>query len=63
MTSSVRLTIEFEFDGGPPSNEKGELEFFLNESSWCIGNVLEQLKKINDGCLCGVAKFEVLDKL
>lgn len=52
-TWRVRMTIEFDWDA-PVSWDTDEVEFQLNRSSWCAGNVLSHLQKLADmaGCLC-----------
>lgn len=58
---SMRTTIEYEVD--EPNFWTGEdIEHFKNASSWCAGNVAEEISRYVDeiGCLCGHAKFEYL---
>lgn len=55
----VRMTIEYEIEV-PASWGKEAIEFHRNDSSFCAGNAIEELELLNDGCLCGLAKFEVV---
>ena len=60
--ATVRLTIEYEVTV-PAHWDKAMVDFHRNESSWCQGNLISELSKLdeNSGCLCGTnATFECL---
>ncbi len=45
--------------------ETSDIEFWLNESSWCANNILRELEKQYEGkdksCMCGTTTFEVIE--
>ena len=49
----VRLTLTFD-KIVPHSWDQEQIEFFLNDGSWCASNILSDLEKLRDvkGCLC-----------
>ena len=51
----ARITLVREV---PEDWDSEMVEFQLNGSSWCAGNIIRDLEKINDGdcCLCGQFK-------
>lgn len=57
----VRMTLEFE-RAVPYSWDGHMIEFHMNDSSWCAGNIIDELTELDDvkGCLCNVAEFELL---
>lgn len=46
----------------PISWDTEQIEFHLNEGSWCQGNLIQELLKIEvqKGCLCGSVKFSMI---
>jgi hypothetical protein len=54
------MTVEYEIEV-PAYWDKHAIEFHRNESSWCAGNALDELKAINDGCLCPVTEYEYIE--
>lgn len=57
----VRLTVEYEVEV-PQTWDATQVAFHRNGSSWCAGNAIEELQKLDDGCLCQHAEFEVYDE-
>lgn len=60
--AKVRVTIEYEVSE-PASWDGRMIEFHRNESSWCAGNLIDELDRLNEqnGCLCPVAVFEFIE--
>ena len=62
----IRMTVEYEvskpFDWSP-----SDIEFHLNDSSWCANNAIDDLDDYFNSddpkapCMCGNAKFEFLE--
>lgn len=59
-TAKVRVVVEYEVEV-PADWDADMIEFHRNESSWCAGDTLAELAQINDGCLCGRARFKCID--
>jgi hypothetical protein len=57
----VRATIEYVIDV-PRSWTAENIDFHRNDSSWCSGNLIDELERLDehDGCLCNTTKFEYL---
>jgi len=59
----VRMTVEY-FMVVPAFWNKKDIEFHLNESSWCANNALDDLEKQftneDDECMCHAATFKYL---
>lgn len=56
----VTMNVEMEIEIDEPAGwDASQIEFHLNESSWCVDNVLEDLEKMikEEGCLCRKAHF------
>ncbi len=62
--AKVRMIVEYEVVI-PASWEKENVEFHRNEGTWCAGNALDELKKVDeeDGCLCQRTKYEFIEKI
>lgn len=60
----IRMIVEYEAER-PASWDKHQIEFHYNDSSWCAGNALQELKtyteKANNTCLCNEAHFEYVE--
>ena len=67
----MRMTIEFEKDYPDEGFidddiDDDHVDFHLNESSWCVDNVIDDIQAYADrkesegSCLCNDGKFEVL---
>lgn len=53
-TVTIRFPIDVEIEV-PEDWDKDMIEFHVNESSWCVGNILPKLQEYadrNNGCLC-----------
>lgn len=51
----VRVRVTFEITRSVPHFWKPSMiDFHMNESSWCMGNIIAELEKLDDqhGCLC-----------
>jgi hypothetical protein len=61
-TVKVRAIIEYDVNV-PAHFTKDDIEFQRNESSWCNGNLISELKNLEDEdyCLCHFTRFEVID--
>ncbi len=54
----VRMTIDL-IIARPRSWAKHDIEFHLNDSSWCIDNIKDDIERqVGDRCLCSFANFE-----
>ena len=62
-TVVVRATIDITVPV-PESWDVDAIEFHRNESSWCAGNVVNDLNRCDrdeaQGCLCSVANFDYI---
>jgi len=59
----VRAVIEYEIDV-PSEWDASMIEFHRNESSWCAGNMIDELQELNDKeneCICGLVKYEHIE--
>lgn len=58
----VRAIVEYEIDV-PIYWDKTNIEFQRNESTWCAGNMIQELEELEKeiGCLCPVIRYEVVD--
>lgn len=54
----IDLPVEF-----PEDWDDKLINFYLNESSWCMSNIIELLEQYDKehGCLCRICKGEVYD--
>lgn len=54
-TWRVKMTVEFDWDE-PVSWGAEDVEFHLNDSSWCADNIIAHLEKVaaEHGCLCAM---------
>ena len=52
----INLPMEFPKDW----NDK-DIDFHLNESSWCASNIIDELLKYEEehGCICRICEFKV----
>lgn len=58
----VRMTVEYEVKV-PASWSSYDIEFHRNDSSWCCGNAIRELEKLNEnGCICGITHFDCIDE-
>ena len=57
----IELTIKLPMDF-PADWDDDMVEFHLNESSWCMDNIIDELKKYSEthGCICGICEGKVL---
>ena len=41
------------------------IDFYLNNSSWCCDNLIDELQKYSDehGCICDICHAEVKERL
>ena len=56
MKVTIRFPIDVEMHV-PDDWDKDMIEFHVNESSWCVGNILPILEKYadeHDGCICNL---------
>ena len=59
-TIKVTILIEQEF---PDKWGDFDIDFYLNESSYCLGNTLDKINEYaldHCGCICGIARAEVI---
>lgn len=59
----IKMVVEYEIDM-PASWDKDDIEFKLNESSWCASNAIGQIEEFEDSdgnCLCHCADFEFVE--
>jgi hypothetical protein len=62
-TVKVRMTIEYDTDV-PACWNADDVQFWLNESSFCVNDVLDELQANNDqACLCGRTKLEFVQQI
>jgi hypothetical protein len=63
VTKKVKVRYSFEIEIDVPHFwDKDNIEFKLNDSSWCADNALEDLTEYaGDGCLCGVFDGEFIE--
>ena len=56
------MTVDYDIDV-PAHWDKHQIHFHRHESSWCADNAIDELTKLTEeGCLCGNAKFEVVQE-
>ena len=61
-TIKVTIQIEQEF---PDKWDDSDIDFYLNESSYCLGNTLEKINEYaldHNGCICAIAHAEVVSR-
>ena len=62
MKKTIQLTINLpmEFPDGWTNHD---IEFYLNESSYCLSNIIDELDKYDEtvGCLCNICTAKVLE--
>jgi len=60
----IKMTIEFPYET-VESWDKKQIEFQLNEGTWCASNIIAKLKEFDKkmGCLCQFAEFKYLREL
>lgn len=58
-TVRIEVDLPMEF---PKEWDDKQINFHLNESSWCFSNIIEILEKYDEehGCLCSICKGKVL---
>lgn len=54
---TIRLPMDY-----PEDWDDDMIEFHLNESSWCMDNIIDELKKYSEtyGCICGICEGRVI---
>lgn len=64
QNKTIRITIDLPMDF-PADWDNKMIEFHLNESCYCCDNLIDELCEYSEknGCICGITKCEVLDKL
>lgn len=52
----IKLPMDF-----PTDWNSDEINFYLNDSSWCCDNLIDELKKYSEkyGCICNICEAEV----
>lgn len=60
-TVTVQFTIDLPMKF-PADYTNHDIEFFVNESSWCHSNIIELLEQYDEeyGCLCPICRGKVL---
>ena len=60
-TVTVQFTIDLPMKF-PADFTNHDIEFFVNESSWCHSNIIELLEQYDEehGCLCHICRGKVL---
>lgn len=56
---TIRLPMDFSEDW-----DDDMIEFHLNESSWCMDNIIDELKRYSEanGCICNICEGRALNK-
>ena len=54
----IEINLPMEF---PKDWDDKDIDFHLNESSWCASNIIDELLKYEEGhgCICRICKFKV----
>lgn len=57
---TVKITIHLPMSF-PSCWDDKQINFHLNDSSWCASNLISELDKYDDkhGCICNICKLEV----
>lgn len=57
----IELTIKLPMDF-PEDWDDDMIEFHLNESSWCMDNIIDELQKYSEanGCICNICEGRVI---
>ena len=61
-TKIIRWTIDLPMEF-PIEWSDDQIEFHLNESSWCCGNIIPILEKYadeHDGCICSLCNVDAV---
>lgn len=64
LTKRVRYRVTLELENDEPRSwDKAMCEFARNQGTWCADNVGDWIDRATEknGCLCGIAKFEVIE--
>lgn len=59
---AITIVIPLEY---PDDWDDADINFHLNDSSWCLGNALDKINEYAEkrgGCICDIAHGEVLPK-
>lgn len=58
----IRITIDLPMKFPEDWNDRS-IEFYLNESSWCSDNFIDELEQYSEehGCICSICKAMVLN--
>ena len=59
---TIQLTINLPMDF-PDDWTNDDIEFYLNDSSYCLSNIINELDKYDKtvGCLCNICTAKVLE--
>ena len=54
----IEIDLPMEF---PKDWDDKDIDFHLNESSWCASNIIDELLKYEEehGCICRICEFKV----
>lgn len=60
---TIQLTITLPMDF-PSDWTDDDIEFYLNESSYCLSNVLDIVHKYEEehGCICAISEAHLIDR-
>lgn len=63
QTRTVRLSIDLPMEF-PAWWTDDDIEFYLNESSYCLSNVLDAARRYEkgDGCICFISEAHLVEK-
>lgn len=61
QNKNIRITIDLPMDF-PVEWDNEMIEFYLNESSYCCDNLIDELEKYGEenGCICEITKCKVI---
>lgn len=61
QNKNIRIVIDLPMDF-PVEWDNEMIEFYLNESSYCCDNLIDELEKYGEenGCICGITKCKLI---
>lgn len=60
-TIEIKIKLPMTF---PQAWSNEDINFYLNDSSWCCSNLIPLLREYSDtnGCICGITQCSVLEE-
>ena len=58
----IRITIDLPMEF-PASWDNGMIEWYLNEGTYCLDNLIDELSNYSEenGCICRITKCKAID--